>query len=173
MLFIMFCEFYYLLIWAVIGYALARDTLPSEFGLIPVIFVGALVFFALFTLFFSGRIAPSVELRERPVFRAFREASLKHYLILIALRSPALLSAVVVYALALRLFGIEVGFLQMLGYLPVIFFGAATPGPMRSVAITLWVVLFPGNEGEMTAFGIVQHNFFIFFNAAKIGRAHV
>ena len=82
------------------------------------------------------------------------------------LRSPALLAAVVVYTLALRLFGVEVGFAQMLGYLPVIFFGAATPGPMRSVAITLWVVLFPGNEGEMTTFGFVQHNFFIFFNAA-------
>ena len=54
----------------------------------------------------------------------------------------------------------------MLGYLPVIFFGAATPGPMRTVAITLWVILFPGNEGEMAAFGFVQHNFFIFFNAA-------
>ena len=73
----------------------------------------------------------------------------------------------VVYTLALRLFGVEVGFIQMLGFLPVIFFGAATPGPMRTVAITLWVVLFPGNqEGEMAAFGLVQHNFFIFFNAA-------
>jgi hypothetical protein len=37
---------------------------------------------------------------------------------------------------------------------------------MRTVAITLWVILFPGNEGEMTTFGFVQHNFFIFFNAA-------
>jgi hypothetical protein len=84
----------------------------------------------------------------------------------VLLRSPALLSAVVVYTLALRLFGIDVGFVQMLGYLPVIFLGAATPGPMRTVAITLWVVLFPGHEGQMAAFGFVQHNFFIFFNAA-------
>jgi len=37
---------------------------------------------------------------------------------------------------------------------------------MRSVAITLWVVLFPEHPGEMAAFGLVQHNFFIFFNAA-------
>ena len=37
---------------------------------------------------------------------------------------------------------------------------------MRTVAITLWVILFPGNEGELTTFGFVQHNFFIFFNAA-------
>jgi hypothetical protein len=37
---------------------------------------------------------------------------------------------------------------------------------MRAAAITLWVTLFPEHPGEMTAFGIVQHNFFIFFNAA-------
>ena len=27
------------------------------------------------------------------------------------------------------------------------------------------MILFPGQPGEMTAFGFVQHNFFIFFNA--------
>lgn len=37
---------------------------------------------------------------------------------------------------------------------------------MRTVAITLWVILCCGNEGELTTFGFVQHNFFIFFNAA-------
>ena len=111
-------------------------------------------------------IAPGAAIRERPIFKAFREATPARYLTIVILRSPALLSAVVVYTIALRLFGIEIGMLEMLGYLPVIFFGAATPGPMRTVAITLWVVLFPGHEGEMTAFGFVQHNFFIFFNAA-------
>ncbi len=166
MLFVMFCEFYYLLAWATVGWAISGDSLPAEFGLIPYIALGAAVFFALFYLFFRGVLAPNAGLRLRPVFKAFREATPLQYLTIIVLRSPALLSAVVVYTLALHLFGIEVGMLQMLGYLPVIFFGAATPGPMRTVAITLWVVLFPGHEGEMTAFGFVQHNFFIFFNAA-------
>lgn len=166
MLFIMFCEFYYLLSWATIGYAIQGDDLPRQFALIPAIGVAALAFLVLFLLFFSGRISAGAGLRQRPVFKAFREAKPWHYLTVIAIRSPALLSAVFVYTLALRLFGVEVGFGQMLGYLPVIFFGAATPGPMRSVAITLWVFLFPGHEGQMAAFGFVQHNFFIFFNGA-------
>ena len=166
MLFIMFCEFYYLLAWAMVGWVLGSDHLPQEFGLIPAIALVAVPFLVLFLLFFRGRIGAGARLRERPLFKAFREARGWNYLLIILLRSPALLAAVVVYTLALRLFGIEVGFLQMLGYLPVIFFGAATPGPMRTVAITLWVVLFPGHEGEMAAFGFVQHNFFIFFNAA-------
>ncbi len=37
---------------------------------------------------------------------------------------------------------------------------------MHSVASALWVLRFPGHEGKMTAFDFVQHNFFIFFNAA-------
>ena len=72
----------------------------------------------------------------------------------------------VTYALCLRLFGVYAGAPELLGYLPVIFFGAATPGPMHSVAIVLWVILFPDKLGEMTAFAFVQHNFFILFNAA-------
>ena len=36
---------------------------------------------------------------------------------------------------------------------------------MRAAAIALWVVLFPRSEGQMAAFGFVQHNFFILFNA--------
>jgi hypothetical protein len=166
MLFIMFCEFYYLLAWATLGWTLRREQLPPEFGAIPFIAAGAIVFFVIFQLFFRGKIAPGSSLRDRPIFKAFREADVSKYLVIVVLRSPALLSAVVVYKIALGLFGVEVGFLELLGYLPIIFFGAATPLPMRSIAITLWVLLFPGHEGEMTAFGFVQHNFFIFFNAA-------
>ena len=50
--------------------------------------------------------------------------------------------------------------------MPLIFFGAAVPTPMRAVAITLWAFLYPDNPAQATAFGLVQHNFFIFFNAA-------
>jgi hypothetical protein len=167
MLFIMFCEFYYLLGWATLGWWIGGDSLPSVFGWIPWIALVAALFFGAWLLIFRGRMARPPAFRDRPVFKAFREARLRNYLTVVAMRSPALIAAVVVYTLALRLFGVESSFIQMLGFLPVIFFGAATPGPMRTVAITLWVVLFPGNqEGEMAAFGLVQHNFFIFFNAA-------
>ncbi len=166
LVFIMFCEFYYLLFWATLGWVLGRDSLPAEFGLIPWIAGVAALFFVGWIILFRSRFGESASFRDRPAFKAFREASPLKYLGLIIIRSPALLAAVVIYTIALRLFGVEANFLQMLGYLPVIFFGAATPGPMRTVAITLWVILFPGHEGQMAAFGFVQHNFFIFFNAA-------
>jgi hypothetical protein len=166
MLFIMFCEFYYLLAWAALGVALRWDELPAVFHAIPWILAGAIAFLALWLAWCRGAVAAGARLRDRQLLHAFRQARLRHYATIVALRSPALLVAVGVYTLALRLFGVQASLLDMLAYLPVIFFGAATPGPMRSVAITLWVVLFPEHPGEMAAFGLVQHNFFIFFNAA-------
>jgi hypothetical protein len=165
-LFIMFCEFYYLLAWATLGWAVSADALPPVFGWLPWLAAAALLFFAAFFAFFRNRGSFAASFRERPLLRAFRRAQLWQYAAVIALRSPAMIAAIGVYTLALRLFGVDARFDTMLGYLPVIFFGAAVPGPMRSVAIVLWVALYPENPATMTAFGFVQHNFFIFFNAA-------
>jgi len=165
MLFIMFCEYYYLLGWATIGVLLQWGRFPRIFHAIPWIAVISAALLVVVHLFFRGRIGAGLAVRERPIFGAFRMAKLRHYATVMALRSPVMLVAVGVYAQALRLFGVNVGVPEMLGYLPVIFFGAATPGPMHSVAIVLWVVLFPERPGEMTTFGFVQHNFFIVFNA--------
>src|ERR1700676_3109577 len=166
MLLVMFCEIYSLILWATAGVLLRWNSFPAAFHVIPWIALGAAVFFVLVNSFFSGRIAPGSALRDRPIFHAFRLAKVWHYGAVVALRAPLVIAGVVVYTLALRLFGGTVGFGEMLGYLPVIFFGAATPGPMHSVAILFWVLLFPDKPGQMPAFGFVMHNFFIFFNAA-------
>ncbi|NNL67141.1 MAG: hypothetical protein HKP30_12920 [Myxococcales bacterium] len=166
MLFIMVCEVYYLCGWANVGFALQGDTLPEVFRWLPVVGLVLLALFAIGYLYFRGVILPDFELRDRHIMDSFRQARIWNYLTIIVLRSPALLLATFVYSGALRLFGVEVSNLEMLGYLPVIFFGAAVPGPFRAVAISMWVILFPEHPAEMSAFGLVQHNFFIFFNAA-------
>jgi hypothetical protein len=165
MLFIMFGEIFYLLTWATVGFIVSRNSLPAVFGIMPVITLGAAVVFTLWVLYFRGTILPGSQFRDKKIFHAFRMATLKHYALFFVLRSPALLSAVVVYTIALNLFGVQASLLPLLGYLPIIFFAATVPTPMRAAAITLWVVLFPENEGQMAAFGFVQHNFFILFNA--------
>jgi hypothetical protein len=166
MLFIMFCEFYYLLSWACVGALLRGAHLPQAFHRLPWVALGAAIFFVLWVLYFRGTIAPGNRLRDRQILHAFREAKPWQYATVIALRSPALLTAAFVYSRALGLFGVESSFGEMLGVLPLVFFGAATPGPMRAVAISMWVLLFPDHPAEMAAFGLVMHNFFIFFNAA-------
>jgi hypothetical protein len=165
MIFLMFCEYYSLIAWGTIGVLLQWSEVPAVFHAIPWVALGSVGFFVIFHLFFSGKLGANVPLRERPIFRAFRLAKVWQYAAVIAMRAPLMISGVIVYTLALRLFGGTIGFGQMLGYLPVIFFGAATPGPMHSVAILFWVLLFPDKPGQMTAFGFVQHNFFIVFNA--------
>jgi hypothetical protein len=165
MLFLMFCEYYYLLGWATLGVLLGWGRLPAVFHVIPWLALASAVAFGLLYFVFRGRLGGRTALRERPLLRSFRIATIRHYATVIALRSPVMLAAVIVYTLALRGFGVTVGPGEMLGYLPVIFFGAAMPGPMHSVAIVLWVLLFPERPGEMTAFGFVQHNFFVLFNA--------
>ncbi len=166
MLFIMFCEMFYLLAWATIGYVFSRDTLPEVFGLIPYIALGSGLILCVWILYFQGKLLPGNQIRDRRLLHAFKLARPWHYGAFFLLRSPALISAVVVYTIALNLFGVEASFVSLLGYLPVIFFAATVPTPMRAAAITIWVILFPENEGQMAAFGFVQHNFFILFNAA-------
>ncbi|HET6144190.1 MAG TPA: hypothetical protein VFE02_11835 [Candidatus Acidoferrales bacterium] len=165
MLFLMFCEYYSLMLWASAGALLRWSQIPEVFHVIPWIASGSLIFFVFFHLFFTGKIGAGIALRDRQIFRAFRLAKVWQYGAVIAMRAPLVISGVIVYTLALRLFGGTVGFGEMLGYLPVIFFGAAMPGPMHSVAILFWVLLYPDRPGQMTAFGFVMHNFFIFFNA--------
>ena len=165
MLFIMFCEIFYLLVWATVGYIFGGDGLPEVFQIMPVISIGATIFLILWLLYFNGTLLPNNQLREKRILHGFRRAKLWHYGAFFLLRSPALLAAIVVYTTALNLFGVEASFLTLLPYLPVVFFAAAVPTPMRAAAITFWVILFPENEGQMAAFGFVQHNFFILFNA--------
>lgn len=166
MLFIMFCEVFYLMIWATLGYFFSGEDLPAVFGLIPWIALGGGIFIVLWIAFFRGLILPGVALRDKRLLHAFKQARPWHYFAFFLMRSPALIAAIAVYAFALNLFGVEASIMSIWPYLPVIFFAAAVPTPMRAAAITFWVILFPDNEGQMAAFGFVQHNFFILFNAA-------
>jgi hypothetical protein len=116
--------------------------------------------------FRAQRVPFGEALRGRDLLHAFRQARPLQYLTIVLLRSPAMLAAVWVYSRAAALFGVEIPLADMLGLLPAIFFGTLVPGPFRAVAVALWPTLFPEHAMEMTAFGFVQHNSFVLFNAA-------
>jgi hypothetical protein len=166
MLFIMLCEPLYLLLWAVVGVHLTWDRLPAIFHAVPSIAFGVAIVVASICAFFRLPAFSRVALRERQIFHAFRQARPHQYLAILALRSPALLSAVFVYSRSAALFGVEIPLADMLGFLPVIFFGTFVPGPFRAAAVTMWTVLFPEHTAQMAVFGLVMHNFFVLFNAA-------
>ena len=103
MLFVMFCETFYLF-WATVGYLASGSSLPPAFGLIPWLAAGAVPVFAAWVLYFRGMIPVGQRL---PGSHAFR-ARLKHYALFLVLIEP---------------FG-SMRPSWSCGYLPVIFFGA-------------------------------------------------
>jgi hypothetical protein len=166
LLFVMLCEPLYLLLWAVVGVQLTWQRVPPIFHAIPTIALAAVALAAAICAFFRLPAFAGVALRERQIFHAFRRAGPQHYLAILALRSPALLVAVLVYSRSAALFGVDIPLADMLGFLPVIFFGTFVPGPFRAAAVTMWTVLFPEHTAQMAVFGLVMHNFFLLFTAA-------
>ncbi|HET6474432.1 MAG TPA: hypothetical protein VFG38_21525 [Pseudomonadales bacterium] len=163
-------EIYQLLIFSAVGVALygnlvdAASTILPLNKILPAVFAVAALYVPFHLLYFGGRILPNSKLRERRLLRAFRLARPHHYLLVLLFKAPNLLIAVLVYAASLTLFHVDVGFGQMLAFLPVIFLAAALPLPFHAGALLLWTVLFP-QYPEVGAFSLVMHTFFVSLNA--------
>ena len=164
-------EIYQLLFFSGIGvliyYELVQEA-SSQIRLdliLPTVFAVALCYLPIHILFFQGVFGDVAKIRDAQIFRAFREARPIHYLLLLLFKAPNLLGAVMVYTFALQLFNVDVGFGQMLAFLPVIFLAAALPLPFHAGALLLWTVLFP-EFPEVGVFSLIMHTFFVLFNAA-------
>lgn len=171
MLFLGIMEIYQLLIFSAIGVFLYFDLVSAASARLPLptimisVFVVAFAYFPLHVLYFRGHLAPGFGLRDRQILTAFRNARLIDYGKVLLFKAPNLIAAVLVYTIALGLFNVDVGFGQMLAFLPVIFLAAALPLPFHAGALLLWTVLFP-DYPEVGAFSLVMHTFFVSFNAA-------
>ena len=164
-------EIYQLLFFSGIGvliyYSLVQEA-SSQIRLdviLPTVFAIAFCYLPVHILFFKGVFGEFSKIRNAQIFRAFRQARPIHYLLLLLFKAPNLLGAVMVYTFALQLFNVDVGFGQMLAFLPVIFLAAALPLPFHAGALLLWTVLFP-EFPEVGVFSLIMHTFFVLFNAA-------
>ena len=164
-------EIYQLLFFSGIGVLLYYDLVQEASSqvrldvILPAVFAGAVCYLPIHILFFRGVFGDFPKIRDAQIFRAFREARPIHYLLLLLFKAPNLLGAVLVYTFALQLFNVDVGFGQMLAFLPVIFLAAALPLPFHAGALLLWTVLFP-EFPEVGVFSLIMHTFFVLFNAA-------
>ena len=163
-------EIYQLLIFSAIGTLLyfdlveaASSVLPLD-RILPCVFALAAIYFPIHLAYFSGRLLPDSTIRGKGILRAFRLARLRDYALIVLFKAPNLIGAVAVYTFSLALFNVDVGFGQMLAFLPVIFLAAALPLPFHAGALLLWTVLFP-DYPEVGAFSLVMHTFFVLFNA--------
>jgi len=163
-------EIYQLLIFSAVGVFFYYDLVVEASTMLPLskiltsVYLFALLYFPFHILYFNGSILKNSTLRDKPILHSLRQARLLDYLLILLCKAPNLLGAVVVYTLALDLFSVDVGFGQMMAFLPVIFIAAALPLPFHAGALLLWTVLFPAYP-EVGAFSLVMHTFFVSFNA--------
>jgi hypothetical protein len=163
-------EIYQLLFFSSVGVfygfdvvSAASSALPLDV-ILPSVFGVACVYLPLHIAYFRGYLFKNSTVREKSIVHAFRQARPVHYLLIVLLKAPVLIGAIIVYTLALDLFNVDVSFNQMLAFLPVIFLAAALPLPFHAGALLLWTVLFP-EYPEVGAFSLVMHTFFVLFNA--------
>ena len=164
-------EIYQLLLFSAVGVFFYYDLVVEASSILPLtkilgsVYLVAFLYFPFHILYFNGMLFKNSTLRDKQIFHALRQARLVDYALVLLCKAPNLLGAVVVYTLALDLFSVEVGFGQMMAFLPVIFIAAAMPLPFHAGALLLWTVLFPAFP-EVAAFSLVMHTFFVSFNAA-------
>ena len=170
MIFLGMMEIYQLLFFASVGmiqfyeYVISASTLLRLDLIMPAVFVMAAIYLPIHVAFFRGHIAPSAQWRDKRLLEAFRKAEWTHYGMIVLLKAPNLIGAVLVYTVSLSLFQVEVSLGQMLTFLPLIFLAAALPLPFHAGALVLWTVLFP-DYPEIGMFSLFMHTFFVLFNA--------
>jgi len=163
--FIMLIEMYQLATASLVG-----ATVSGEATALRNVYAGMAVYLAAHIWFFSKPRGD--RLAGIPLLAAFWKAKPHHYLLLLLCKLPNLLAAVVVYWLALPLFGIDgISFASLLTYLPIIFFVAAMPiaaahlGPAQ----VAWPAFFAAGDevrgSALVAFSLAAHLTFMVMNA--------
>ena len=160
--FIAFVEMYQLAFYSFVGAAATRE--PRA----PWTVYAVMAAYFVFHLWWFGRRHAGV-VTDSAVLAAFRKARLEHYVVLLAMKTPNLLAAVVTHWLALPLFGLNVPFLALLTYLPIIFFVAALPiaaahlGPSQLA----WQYFLSdyARGADLVAYSLAAHLTFMLMNA--------
>jgi hypothetical protein len=166
-LFLMFVELYQLTFFSSVGVVLAPRTVDLPLGAVYAALYGYLVAHLVFFRFAGDWLARRPALR---ILRSFRQARLRHYLLLVLYKSPNFVMATIVYYFALQCFGMRLPYLDLVLYLPIIFFSAALPIGVAHLGAPqlLWIYFFSAYapEANLLAFSLATHFIFMIMNAA-------
>jgi hypothetical protein len=166
-LFLMFVELYQLVFFSSVGVTLATRTIDLPLGSVYAALYGYLVLHLLFFRLAGDRLADA---RAARLLRSFRLARPRHYVLLLLYKAPNFLMATVVYYFALQCFGIHLPYLDLVLYLPIIFFSAALPiGVAHLGAPQFFWLYFFGERApaaSVLAFSLATHFIFMIMNAA-------
>jgi hypothetical protein len=166
-LFLVFTEYLHLVTWAFLGVLQIRTDVPRELLWAPPAF--AVVWLIVFLYTRAGAAPPSVRWifapREWAVLRTFRLAPARRYAQVILLRAPMFFVSLCLHAVAARAFGLDIPFVYMLAFLPVIFMVAALPITVARLGTTqaAWLFFFSpyADAPRLLAFSLAAHLTFV------------
>lgn len=177
-------EFTHLILWATAG--MLADLGRMRGDLLRVV-AGLALFWTLFLLYVKGDAAPwrlvtsrvaqrwpalrgRFRVREWKLFRTLVSAPLHRWMQIILLRAPMFFASLVFHWLGVKTFGMELPFLQMMAFLPVIFMIAALPITVARLGTTqaAWIFFFQGLAApeQLLAYSLASHLTFALTRAA-------
>jgi hypothetical protein len=149
-LFLVLTEYTQLVIWALLGLLGLRAEVSRSL-------LGVAAAVAAFWIVVRWLLAP----RNWSLARTFRLATTARYAQIVLLRAPMFLVSLVVHYYAARAFGIQIPFLQLLTFLPVIFMLAALPITVAHLGTTqaAWIFFFGSYAAapRLLAFSLAAH----------------
>lgn len=100
----------------------------------------------------------------------FRRLRLRHGAAVLALKASVTFFSLLIHSQALRFFGIEIPFLHLLAFLPVVFFIGALPVTVAHLGTSqaAWIFFFRGHapEADILAYSLASHLTFMLANGA-------
>jgi hypothetical protein len=177
-LFIALMEIYQLFLFSTVGIVLYHPTSPGQIEIVGVIriayVIAAVLLVAIITLFSSARRNERVRSwmsagRFAPITRTFLAAGPGDYAIVIAIKAPSFVLSLVTQYLALSLYGINIPFVALILFLPLVFLAAALPIGVAHLGTSqaAWLLFFSANapSAKILAYSLAAHFTFMFCNA--------
>jgi len=168
-IFLTFVEMTHLVIWATAGLLLFPTPVPRVLVIVPFLFLGVWLAITSYSQAkFEVRPKSTATrrrgfkpLREWAVFQTFTRASITRYFQVILLRAPLFAASLVFHYLAVRTFGMEIPFLKLMAFLPIIFMLAALPVTVAHLGTTqaAWLFFFRDSapEAQLLAYSLASH----------------
>ena len=184
--FLVVIEFGQLALYAAIGIFIIQPQLAAIFAPFYVVFIAA---FAIALTYVRHGFAPLVRVLQALSRLAGREshfayrsggprarilhtlqtAGLRHYLLTLLYKAPNFFLAVLVHYLAVQQFGVQIPFLALLAFLPVVFLAASLPITVAHLGTSqaAWLFFFStyGAEARLLAYSLAAHFTFMMLNS--------
>ncbi len=184
--FLVVIEFGQLALYAAIGIFIIQPQLAAIFAPFYVVFVAAC---ALALTYVRHGFSPLVRVLQalarlsgrdssytpRPggprvrILRTLQTAGVRHYLLTLLYKAPNFFLAVLVHYLAVQQFGVQIPFLALLAFLPVVFLAASLPITVAHLGTSqaAWLFFFSayGAEARLLAYSLAAHFTFMMLNS--------